>query len=141
MQVKGITIHNTGNRLSAEEMYNYLKFSGKLNLCHFLVDEQRIIQTIDLNEQAYHTGKGYDLGNRHTIAVEICRSTSNYGLYLKAQNKAVKLIKSLAKRYGLCKYDIYFHKDFDRTSNCPHRILEIYQTKKNFLRREIGDEL
>lgn len=141
LEVKGITIHNTGNRLSAEENYNYLKYSGKLNLCHFLVDEKQIIQTIELNEQAYHTGKGYDYGNTNTIAVEICRSTANLGVYMKAQHRAIRLIKALCKRYGLCKYDIYFHRDFDRTSNCPHRILEIYKTKKNFLKEEIGNEL
>lgn len=141
MQIKGITIHNTGNRLSAEEMYNYLRFNGKLNLCHFLVDESKIIQTTDLNEMSYHTGKGYDMGNRHTISIEICRSTSPLNLYLKAQSKAIRLIKSLMKQYHLTRYDIYFHNDFDKKTNCPHRIIEKYKNKNNFIREEFTDEL
>lgn len=141
MQVRGITIHNTGNRLSAEEMYNYLRLNGKTNLCHYLVDEKQIIQTTPLNEMAYHTGHGFDKGNTSTIAIEICRSTSNLNVYLKAQNRAVKLTKMLMKHYKLCQYDVYFHRDFDRSSNCPHRIYQIYHTKKNFIRREIGNEL
>ena len=60
-----------------------------------MVDEKEIIQTWPETEQAVHTGKGYDLGNTNTIAIEICRSTSSENLYLKAQDKAVELIKEL----------------------------------------------
>lgn len=134
MKVKGITIHNTGNSLSADDIYNYLKLNGKCSLCHFLVDEKKVITCYPLYKEAMHTGKGYDYGNMYTIAVEICRSKSNLSLYLKAEQKAVKLIKRLMGDYHLTKNDIYFHRDFDRTCFCPHRILEIYGSKKNFIK-------
>lgn len=134
MEVKGITIHNTGNSLSAEDIYNYLKLNGKCSLCHFLVDETRVINCHPINKEAFHTGKGYDYGNMHTIAIEICRSQSNLNLYIRAETRAVKLIKGLMKQYHLNKNCLYFHRDFDPSCFCPHRILEIYGNKKNFIK-------
>lgn len=137
MEVKGITIHNSDNRLSARKIYQYLYYNDKLNVCHFLVDENEVLITTDLTENAWHTGKGEDFGNQYTIAIEICRSQSNYGLYLKAQRKAVRLIKKLMKEYQLTASDIYFHKDFDNKAYCPHRILDVYGSKKAFIEREL----
>lgn len=134
MIVKGITIHNTGNVKSAEELYQELKESGRLNLCHFLVDEKNTIQTFPIHEEASHTGKGYDFGNRFTIAIEICRSQSAWELYEQAQNNAVKLIKELMKEYSLSLEDIYFHHDFNIKTYCPHRILSEYGNKETFIR-------
>lgn len=134
MIVKGITIHNTGNDKSASDLYESLKGSGRLNLCHFLIDEAEIIQTFPLDKEASHTGKGYDFGNRFTIAIEICRSQSAWELYEQAQNNAVKLIKKLMEEYSLTIDDIYFHHDFNITTYCPHRILSEYGNKENFIK-------
>lgn len=134
MIVKGITIHNTGNNKSAQELYEELRKSGRVNLCHFLVDESQIIQTYPLDSPASHTGKGYDFGNRFTIAVEICRSQSNWELYSQAQNNAVTLIKRLMEEYSLTTDDIYFHHDFNIKTYCPHRILSEYGNKETFIR-------
>ena len=87
MIVKGITIHNTGNDYSAKELSNMLKDKMQFNLCHYLVDEKEVIQMIPEDQEAEHTGKGYDFGNRYTIAIEICRSTCGKELYFKAQKK------------------------------------------------------
>lgn len=135
MQVKGITIHNTGNGLSAKGIYNILKNGKRTYLCHFLVDENEVIICTNEDEMSYHSGKGYDFGNLYTISIEICRSTSEEELYLKAQQKAIELIKSLMEKYNLTNRNIYFHNDFDSDANCPHRILRIYKSKKNFLER------
>lgn len=138
LEVKGITIHNTGDSLSAKVKYDQLVQMKRPNLCHYLVDEKEIIQTWPETEQAVHTGKGYDLGNTNTIAIEICRSTSSENLYLKAQDKAVELIKQLLAKYNLGLEDVYFHMDFNPNYRCPHRILDIYKTKQDFL-REVFD--
>lgn len=134
MIVKGITIHNTGNDKSAQEMYELLKESGKVNLCHFLIDEKEIINTWSVETPASHTGKGFDNGNRFTLAIEICRSRADYELYEKAQKKAVKFIKKLLKEYKLTTRNIYFHNDFNKTTYCPHRILDDYGSKENFIK-------
>lgn len=132
MIVKGITIHNTSNDKSAKEMYEYLVSIHKLNLCHYLIDEKEIKQTLDEDIEASHTGKGYDFGNRFTIAVEICRSRSDEETYLKAEKKAVRFIKKLMKKYKLSNDDLYFHNDFDYFNDCPHRIMQIYKNKEGF---------
>ena len=133
MIVKGITIHNSGNKLSAKEQKKILKDNGMLNYCHFLVDENDVVKTISLTRPAIHTGKGYDLGNMHTIAIEICRSACSDEIYFKAEEKAVELIKELMQKFNLTRSNIYFHNDFDRQMYCPHRILDTYKSKKNFL--------
>lgn len=133
-EIKGITIHNTGNYLSAEDCYNYLKLNGRLNLCHYLIDEKKVIATTPEYLMAFHTGKGYDKGNMNTIAVEICRSTAPKNLYLKAQKNAVKFIKGIMAKYNLTANDIYFHNDFNPACGCPHRILQEYKTKRNFIK-------
>lgn len=133
MIVKGITIHNTGNIYSAQENYNKIKLIKKPNLCHYLIDEKEIINTWPEQQEASHTGKGYDYGNLHTIAIEICRSQCEKELYLKAQSNAVAFILSLLEKYDLSIKDIYFHNDFDENSWCPHRIIELYGNKETFI--------
>lgn len=133
MEVKGITIHNTNRDESANELYEEFKKQKKYNLCHYLVDEENVIQTLSEEYEASHTGKGYDFGNRFTIAIEICRSTCEDELYLKAQSRAIKLIKKLMKKYKLSEKDIYFHNDFDNHKYCPHKIFELYKTKEEFI--------
>ena len=137
MIVKGITIHNTGNNLSAKENYELMKKSEYSYAAHFFIDENEVIQAIPLSVNAWHTGKGYDLGNMNTIAVEICRSTCYEELYIMAENRSIKLIKQLMKSFSLEYSSIYFHNDFDANNYCPHRILDKYRTKANFIERSI----
>lgn len=132
MIIKGITIHNTNSELSAREIADDLIAQQKINLCHYLVDEQEVINIYPVEYEASHTGRGFDFGNKYTIAIEICRSQCKDDLYFKSQDRAIKLIKYLMKKYSLTKDDIYFHNDFN-TVRCPHRILEIYQTKERFI--------
>lgn len=134
-KVKGITIHNTGNNLSAKENKKYLKENGKLNYCHFLVDEEGALKTQSLKKMAYHTGKGFDRGNMNTIAIEICRSTGDDETYFEAEKKAVELIKELMEKYSLTTKDIYFHRDFNHATYCPHKILSVYRNKRAFIEK------
>lgn len=133
MKVRGITIHNTGNELSAKEIYELLKKDKTLNICHYLVDENEVVSVLDESKEAHHTGRGYDFGNRYTLAIEICRSMSDNELYFVAEKNAIKLVKKLMKKYKLSKNDLYFHIDFNENTRCPHRILEIYEKKERFL--------
>lgn len=134
--IKGITIHNTGNDKSAEEHLNLMAASSQHFATHFFVDEKKTIQVMPLNWAVWHTGKGFDMGNMRTIAIEICRSTSDQETYLKAQARAIKLIRKLMEEHNISAKDIYFHNDFNNTY-CPHRLLDIYKTKENFIRKEL----
>lgn len=131
--IKGITIHNTGNELSAEELETAMAVSEQHFATHYFVDEKEVRQVMPLEWCVWHTGKGLDMGNTRTIAVEICRSRSDDETYLKAQNNAVILIKHLLKEYNLSKNDIYFHSNFDNFY-CPHKILDIYKTREKFIK-------
>lgn len=133
MIVKGITIHNTNNSLSARENFDMLYHEHQEKLCHYLIDECSVVRSWPESKEASHTGKGYDFGNQYTLAIEICRSTCDLELYLKAQDNAVKFIKQLMEKYGLSTEDLYFHRDFDTSVGCPHRILELYRTKGEFI--------
>ena len=135
--VKGITIHNTNNELSAKDLYNRLVNSRTNASCHFLVDEKEVIELVPLTMPAMHTGKGYDFGNMNTIAIEICRSQYSKSVYLKAQERACKLIAFLMHEFKLTENDIYYHSDFNNRVNCPHKIRELYSSKDEFIRKEI----
>lgn len=134
---KGITIHNTGNELSASELAEKMEEATDHLATHFFVDENEVIQMMPLDWCVWHTGKGKDYGNTRTIAVEICRSTCSDEVYKEAQRNAIDLIKELMKQFGFTKDNIYFHKDFNNTFYCPHRILDIYKTKQNFKETEL----
>lgn len=136
-EIKGITIHNTNNELSARDMYNQLINSRSNASCHFLVDEKEVIEVVPADRPSLHTGKGFDYGNLHTIAIEICRSQYSTSAYLKAQERACKLVAFLLHEYNLTTKDIYYHSDFNQRVNCPHKIRELYSSKDEFIRKEI----
>lgn len=132
IDVKGICIHNTGNVLSARKNYEYME-KTKLNLgTHYFVDDKEIIQAMPTNWKVWHTGKGRDWGNLHCIAIEICKSQTKD--YLKAQERAIDLIEELMNEFNLTESDIYFHQDFNQQKYCPHKILDLYGNKKNFIK-------
>ena len=130
---QGITIHNTGNNLSAKKNSRKIKYN-EWNGYHYLVDDIEIIQLSEDFEIVHHTGKGFDAGNTNTISIAICLSTSNK--YIKAEEKAIILIKKLMIKYDLNFNDIYFHCDWNTTTYCPHRILDNF-TKKEWIERKL----
>ena len=134
--VKGITIHNTGNKYSAKQNAELMANSSSEAGCHFFIDETDTVQMMPETYHVWHTGKAYDFGNLSTIAIEICRSACGEKLYKEAQERAVRKVKNLLKKYGLTTNDVYFHRDFNQTTYCPHRILDMYGDKKNFIKEE-----
>lgn len=133
--IKGITIHNTHSTLSASEHFALMESATDHLATHYFVDENEVVQVMPESWCVWHTGKGFDLGNMRTIAIEICRSECDLETYLAAQANAKILINELLDKYQLTKADIFFHKDFQNVY-CPHKILDIYGNKKNFIRKE-----
>lgn len=132
---KGITIHNTGNDFSAQENHDILEHSVLSKACHFFIDENEIVQFMPIDWCVYHTGMAMDWACKNTIAIEICRSTCELDLYLQAEERAVDLMHTLMNEYNIPVKKIYFHKDWKKTTYCPHRILDVYGDKKSFLGR------
>ena len=108
-----------------------LKGTGSYS-AHFFVDSCGAVQALPIDVQAFHTGKAYDQGNRNTIAIEICSRGSDEE-FITAVENTVLLISMLRNKLG--SLPVYFHNDFDRYMYCPHRILDMYKSKKNFIRR------
>lgn len=131
-----ITIHNTNNyEMSAREIFNFMDKENKTSQgTHFLVDDKEIIEVMPLDWCVYHTGKGNDNACKHSIAIEIC-SNNNDELYLKGQDKAIELIKSIMNEYNISKDCIFFHQDFNNQFYCPATILNLYGNKENFIEK------
>lgn len=138
MVVQGITIHNTNNDYSARENAEFMMNSTSEAGCHFFIDETETIQMMPEDWSVWHTGMGYDFGNLSTIAIEICRSTCSEELYKQAQVRAIRKIKNLMKKYELTTDNVYFHRSFNQTTYCPHRILQIYGTRAKFIEEELS---
>lgn len=132
--IKGIVIHNTNNQTwSAERLEKWMAEECVSSQgTHFLIDHKEVRQVMPLDWSVWNTGMGMDFGNTQCIAIEIC-SNPNNTLYLKGQERAIKLIRDLMKQFNLTKDDIYFHRDFQPNVNCPAQILKLYRTKSNFL--------
>lgn len=144
--IKGITVHNTNNELSAKEnleIMQKLNAQGEKVSVHFFVDSQEVIQATDLSLPTWHTGKGKDMGNMNTISIEICTKGDEEECD-KAENKAIDLIKELLREYKLSTEDIYFHRDFDNSFYCPCKILDRYKLfenpKKQWIKEKIEKE-
>lgn len=133
---KAICFHNTSNELmSAKELFDYLNGECKTSQgCHYLIDHNEVVEVMPLDWRVYHTGKGKDWAFKNCIAIEICSNLDN-NLYIQGQNKAIALAKKLMKKYNLTTNDIYFHSEF-ADYYCPKNILDLYGSKKEFIRKE-----
>lgn len=139
MTVKGIVIHNTNTpNKTAKDLEKWMKETNTAKGTHFFVDED-IVQVMPLTWSVWNTGKGMDFGNLNCISIEIC-SDLNSENYLRNEQNAVELIKKLMEEHDLTTDDIYFHRDFDQTVNCPADILKRYKDKKTFIRRYFNEQ-
>lgn len=124
MEPIGITVHNTGNCASARNEIAYMLNNNNEVSYHFAVDDIEAIQGLPLERNAWHAGDGNGAGNRSTIAVEICYSTSgDEALFDEAEDNAAQLIAYLCKEYGWTTEDIYTHQHWSG-KYCPHKTLD-----------------
>lgn len=138
--IQGITIHETGNyEMNAQELCDWMNTECKTSQgTHYFVDDTQTVQAMPLDWAVYHTGKGKDWGNEHTIAIEIVSSYSDEK-YLMAEDRAVQLIRELMQSHEITSDMVFFHHDFDNKKHCPNRILDTYGTSKNFVYQKLED--
>ena len=124
MNPVGITVHNTANSASADAEVSYMISNNNEVSYHFAVDEEHAVQGLPLNRNAWHCGDGNGKGNRKTIAIEICRSTSDdESLFDRAEENTAELIAALCKEYGWTTDYIYTHQHWNG-KYCPHKTLD-----------------
>ena len=140
MEPVGITVHNTANSASADAEVSYMISNNNEVSYHFAVDENHAVQGLPLNRNAWHCGDGK--GNRKTIAIEICRSTSeDESLFDRAEENAAELIAALCKEYGWTTDDIYTHQHWTG-KYCPHKTLDRgWERFVNMVREKLGEDV
>ncbi len=123
IEVIGITNHNTANvspaadaALHADYLQGVENADKTYISVHLFVDDEKIVQTVPLDEVAYHAGDGNGDGNYKTISAEICEN----GDIAKAEENAKKLNAALLLTYPHLK--VYKHQDWSGKF-CPRRIL------------------
>ena len=142
MNPVGITVHNTANSASADAEVSYMISNNNEVSYHFAVDENHAVQGLPLNRNAWHCGDGNGKGNRKTIAVEICRSTSeDESLFDRAEENAAELIAALCKEYGWTTDDIYTHQHWTG-KYCPHKTLDRgWERFLDMVREKLGEDV
>lgn len=135
----GITVHNTFNYAPARNEIAYMQRNHNYVSFHFAVDETEAIQGVPFNRCTWNAGDGRNgKGNRQTISVEICRSTSSdRSLSEAAEENGARLVAMLCKKYGFALDDIYKHQDWSG-KYCPHYILDKPNGWRNFLAKVKG---
>lgn len=96
-----ITIHNTANPTStARGERNWLTNpdNDATASYHIVLDDKETIESLPLNESAWHSGDGSGVasGNRTSIGIEICES----GDYARTLTRAVELVAKMLKERG-----------------------------------------
>lgn len=114
-EVKGITIHSTGNDASfARNEREYLSNPNRERKdvgWHLCIDESVCIQAAPFDEIMNHAQSG----NESTIGIEMCHT----GNRLIVIERTAKLTADLLKQYNLSINDLYRHYDWYSEKECP----------------------
>ena len=124
MKPTRIVVHNTANDANARNEIAYMSNNNYEISFHYAVDDKEIVQGIEENRNAWHSGDGNGKGNREGIAIEICYSKSGGDRFIKAEQNAVDLIVDILKRYNWGIDKVTKHQDYSK-KYCPHRTLDM----------------
>lgn len=124
MKPTRIVVHNTANDATARNEIAYMTNNNYEVSFHYAVDDKEIVQGIEENRNAWHSGDGHGKGNREGIAIEICYSKSGGDRFIKAEQNAVELIVDILKRYNWGIDKVTKHQDYSN-KYCPHRTLDM----------------
>ena len=139
---KGITVHNTNDintaaGTTAAEQYTRATYNGNMGgvVVHYYVHESDIWQLLDNSEQGWHATDGASKrksqrggtdtigGNVDTIAIECIGNKAT------SEDTTAKLVAYLCAKHGLNPgTDVYAHKYFYPSKNCPAYILPHWST-------------
>lgn len=139
MKPEFIVVHNTANDATAQNEVEYMKSNNNTVSFHYAIDDKQIVQGIEENRNAWHTGDGRNgKGNRYGIAIEICYSKSGGDRFDLAEKNAAKFIAEKLKEKGWGIDKVKKHQDFSN-KYCPHRTLDYgWERFLNLIREELG---
>lgn len=120
-----ITVHNTANSASAWNEVAYMVSNNDEVSYHFAVDHTEAVQGLPLNRNGWHAGDGSSgTGNRQSIGVEICYSSSGGANFTNSEINAAKLIAKLMKDHAIPLSHVKTHQHWSG-KYCPHRTLNL----------------
>lgn len=143
MKPNGICVHNTANKASAMAEVSYMVGNNNKVSYHYAIDNQRIVQGIEENRNAWHAGDGTNgKGNRNKIAIEICHSINpDISMFTASEMLAAKFIAYLLKKYNWGIEEVSKHQDYSG-KYCPHKTLDLgWERFLNLIRTELGQVL
>lgn len=128
---------NTGYRADAYAHYTYFNNNYVEASAHYFVDDKEVIQTVDDNLVAWHSGDRYagvtpkvpDAKNSNSIGVEMC--VNRDGNYEKTYENTIKVVKELMKRHNIPASNVIMHNDASG-KYCSRRMLDNPELWKNF---------
>ena len=131
-----IVIHETDNTdvgANADAHFRYWNTNDNASSSvHFVVDDTKVIQLLELNQKAWHVGdnKGYsNITNNNSISIEICVNSD--GDYTKARQNCIELVKYLLGVTGLTTDKVVRHNDASG-KHCPRKMLDDPQLWTDF---------
>lgn len=131
-----IVIHETDNTdkgANADAHFKYWDTNENANSSvHFVVDDSKILQLLELNQRAWHVGdnKGHsNITNSNSIGIEICVNCD--GDYLKARQNCIELVKYLLSATGLSADKVVRHYDASG-KHCPRKMMDNPQLWADF---------
>ena len=126
MKPDGICVHNTANKASAIAEISYMIGNNNKVSYHYAVDNEKIVQGIEEDRNAWHAGDGTKgKGNRNKIAIEICHSINPDVSKFEASEKlAAKFIAYKLKEKGWGIEKVSKHQDYSN-KYCPHKTLDL----------------
>ena len=141
MNPEGIAVHNTYNDASAMSEISYMLGNNNKVSIHAAVDDQRVVEGLPFNRNAWHAGDGKNgKGNRKMISVEICYSESGGERFDDAEDLAAAYIAYLLKQYDWDIDKVYKHQDFSG-KYCPHRTLDLgWERFLDKIRYHLGEQ-
>ena len=120
-QVKGITIHDTGNRGRGATAlaHSRLQLRGGMpnNSWHATVDDKEVRVNYPDTARCWHAANAR--GNNDEYSIEICVNAD--GNYYQAVMNAIEFAAIVAKRNNLDQWDLHQH-NYWSGKNCPQQI-------------------
>ena len=126
MTPKTIVIHNTANKMPADNEARYVHSRQSEVTYHYAVDDKEAIQLLPHDKSGWHAGDGgKTIGGRNGIAIEICYSTGDSNKFAKAEDNAAHLTAKLLHQFGLKVKDVSKHQDWAVDNKyCPHKTMD-----------------
>lgn len=131
-----IVIHETGGYgegVDAQRIYSYWNRDPEANTStHFIVDEDKVIQMLELNWKGWHVGDNdghSNITNSNSVGIEICVNSD--GNYIQSRARAIRLVKYLMKELDIDADHVVRHYDASG-KQCPEIMLRFPELWDDF---------